>query len=107
MKHDEPRGWEVDPRVEGAHNLRPVFASDPPAQDPDWADTSFADETEAAIFSALVMFHCAMLEREQQSPEGHLNDASDINIKYRRLIRDLVEGRVSTTEYLANPEQFE
>lgn len=60
--------------------------------------TSFADAVEAALFQALCMFTVAMEGRDHE--RGRHSDSSDINIEYRRLIRDLVEGKRDPYEFL-------
>ena len=67
-----------------------------------WKGTSFQDATECAIHFALVRLS---VEENRRTPyrEGDKivhPDLSDLYIKYRRLIRDLAEGKKDPNEYL-------
>ena len=68
--------------------------------------TSFADAIECAIHYALVELSVEEQGRGPRSEGGQIiyPDLSDLYIKYRRLIRDLAEGKIDPNEYLRSRE---
>lgn len=73
----------------------------------DYSETSFADAIEAALHYVLLEHVHEVKERDRESSTKGgtvMLSTHDIYQKNRRLVRDIVEGRVDPEEYLDSLE---